>query len=111
MSSGWSCSVRRTLAPVPIVEAHDVVLTEVRARLNLDMVKRNHAGILDPVLHPDGNVGGLIFLQQENFLPASNARRPGDDYPVLRTMMVHLQRQGCTGFDLEALHLEALTIL
>ena len=41
----------------------------------------------------EGDISRLILRQQEFLLPARHARRAFDDDPVLRAVMVHLQRQ------------------
>ena len=79
-------------AAIAVLEAHDVVLAEIGAGLHLDDVQRNLAGILDAMLRAERNVGRLILLEQERLLAARDARRAGDDDPVLGAMMMQLQR-------------------
>src|SRR5256714_14191037 len=50
-------SALRALTPVAILEAHDVVFTEIRARLHLDDLERHRARVLDAMLHADRDVG------------------------------------------------------
>src|SRR5690606_37025320 len=45
---------------VPVLEAHDIVLAQVGARLYLDDVQRNLARVLDAVLGAQRDVRGLI---------------------------------------------------
>src|SRR6516164_11291365 len=96
----------RAFAPVDILETHDVVLAQVGAGLNLVDLERDHAGVLDAMLGPDGDVGRLVLLEQEHLLATGDARSPRHHHPVLGAMVVHLQRQSRTGLDLESLHLE-----
>src|SRR5579884_3365629 len=98
-------------SPVTILEPHDVVLAEVRARLHLDDVQRDLAGILDAVTDADRDVRRLILLEQEDLIAAGDACRAGDDDPVLRAMMMQLQGQRRARLDLQALHLEARAVL
>src|SRR5215469_16871268 len=97
----------RALASVTVLEAHDVVLAEIRARLHLDDLEHYGAGVLDTVLHADRDVGGLVLLEEELFLAARDARGARDHHPMLGAVVMHLQRQLRAGLDLEALHLEA----
>src|SRR5687768_8566564 len=98
-------------AAVAVLEAHDVVLAEIRAGLHLDDVQRDLAGILDAVLRAERNVGRLILLEQERLLAARDARSAGDYDPMLGAMMMHLQRHRGAGLDREALHLEAIAVV
>src|SRR5215467_3395372 len=97
----------RALAAVAVLEAHDVVLAEVRPRLYLDDLEHDGARILDAMLHADRDVSRLVLLEEEHLLAAGDARRACDDHPVLGPMMMHLQRELRTGLDLQALHLKA----
>src|SRR5215469_11312317 len=97
----------RTLAAVAILEAHDVVLAEIGARLHLDDLECNGARILDAVLHPDRDVSRLVLLEEKHLLAAGDTRRAGDDDPMLGAVVMQLERQLRTGLDLQALHLKA----
>src|ERR1700739_1679419 len=97
----------RALAAVAVLEAHDVVFAEVGPRLHLDDLEHDGAGILDAVLHADRDVGRLVLLEKKHLFAASNARGSGDHDPMLRAMMMQLQRELRAGLDLQALHLEA----
>ena len=74
-------------------------------------MQRDLPWVLDAVLDADRNVGGLVLLEQENLLAARDARRAGHHDPMLCTMMVHLQGQARARLDLEALDLEAGSVL
>src|SRR5215472_4448134 len=95
------------LPSVDILEAHDVILTEVGARLYFDDLERRGAGILDAVLDAQRDEGRLVLLEHEHLIPARDARRAGDHHPVLGAMAVQLQRERAAGLHLQALHLEA----
>src|SRR6185437_2622254 len=84
---------RRSLAAVVILQPHDVVFAQVGPRLHLDDMEWDLPGVLDPMLDPDGDIGRLIFLEQENLVPSRDARGPRDDDPMLRPVMMQLQRQ------------------
>src|SRR5579884_2703495 len=101
----------RSLAAIAVLEANDVVLTQVGAGLYLDDVHRDLAWILDAMAHTDRDVGRLVLLEQEDLVPAGDAGGPGHDDPVLGSVVMHLQRQGRPRLHLEALHLEARTVL
>src|ERR1700719_2634296 len=80
-------------AAVAVLEAHDVVFTQIRARLHLNDVQQDLAGILDAVFDAEWNVGRLILFEEKYLIATRDARGPGDDDPVLGAMMVQLQRQ------------------
>src|ERR1700730_15999689 len=91
---GLSCaepSAGRPLASVTVLEAHDVVLAEVRTRLHLDDFERHDARVLNAVLDAHRDVGRLVLFEKEDLLAASDARGAGHHYPVLGAVM--MQRQ------------------
>ena len=95
-------------ALVAVLEAHDVVLAEVAARLHLDELERQLARVLQPVLRPDRDVRRFVLRQEELVLAARDPRRAGDHDPVLGAVVVHLQRKRRARLDHDALHLETL---
>src|SRR6201993_4078353 len=95
------------LASVSVLEAHDVVLPEVGARLHLDDLEHDGARILDAVLHADRDIGRLVLLEEEHFLAPRDARRARHHDPMLGAVMMQLERELRAGLDLEALHLKA----
>src|SRR5471030_3204104 len=95
-------------ALVDVLEAHDVVLAQVAAGLHFDQVQRHLAGIFQPVVHADRDIGRLVFRQQLDALAAGDAGRAADHHPVLGAVVVHLQRQLAARIDGDALDLEAL---
>src|SRR3981189_747645 len=91
--SGAAPSAGRSLASVTVLEAHDVVFAQIRARLHLDDFQRHRARVLDAMLHADRDVGRLVLFQKEDLLAARDARGAGHHHPVLGAVMMHLQRQ------------------
>ncbi len=65
----------RPFATVAVFEADDVVFAEIRARLHFDHVQRNLPGVLDAMTNADGNVGGLVFFEQERLIATRDASR------------------------------------
>src|SRR5690625_4944786 len=59
----------------------------------------------------EGNKGGLAFSEQDFLIPAGNQRGAAHHYPVLRTVMVFLQRQPLAGLNADALDLKALAVV
>lgn len=57
---GWLALAPRPLAPVPIIETHDIVLTQIASRLNLDDLQGLGAQVFHPVLGANRNVGRLV---------------------------------------------------
>src|SRR5277367_1986824 len=97
------------LAPVLILQAHDVILPQVGPGLHFDHMHRYLAGVLDAVGHPDRDEGGLVLFQQEYFLATRDARRAGYDHPVFGPMVMHLQRLARARTDAQAVHHEPRT--
>src|SRR5688572_14163036 len=88
---------------VRILEADDIVLAEVGARLHFNQLERHLAGILEPVARAEWNVGRLVFGKQERFLAARDLGSAYHDDPVLGAMVMHLQRQAGARIDDDAL--------
>src|SRR5688572_568984 len=101
-----SGSVRAARAAVGVLDAHDVVLTEVAARLHLDDLQDLGAGVLDPVHCADRYVGRFVLAEVEDLVVARDAGAALDDDPVLGAMRVLLQGQLRARLDREALNLE-----
>src|SRR5438876_8710102 len=102
-----SGSASRSLASVAILEAHDIILAEIGARLHFDDLERHGTGVLDAVLHAHRDIGRLVLLEEKDFVSAGHARGAGDDHPVLGPVMMQLQGERGAGVDVETLHLEA----
>src|SRR5215467_14758691 len=92
----------RALAAVTVLEAHDVVLAEVRPRLHLDDLEHDGARILDAVLHADRDVGRLVLLEEKHLLTTGDARSSRDHHPMLGAVMMHLERELRARLDLQA---------
>ena len=80
------------MALVVVLEAHDVILAQVAAGLHFNQVKRRIADVFEAMLFPDGDVGGLVFVQQQGFLAASHLSLAGNHDPVFGAVLVFLQR-------------------
>lgn len=78
---------------IDIFEADNIVLTQVRTRLNLNQFKRDHARILQRVNLPYRNVGRLIFGHKIRFITTIGDARRATDNPVFCAMVVHLNRK------------------
>src|SRR3990172_7776299 len=89
--SGRSSLLARA-APIDVVEPDDIVLVEIGPRLNLDEKGRGLARIGEPMLLADGDVSRLVLAQHLDVLAARHLQRPGDDHPMLRPVVVALQR-------------------
>ena len=83
----------RHLTPVEIVfEPDDVVLTGILPDLDLDQLKRQDARVCKPVNRSCRNEGGLAVPDQEGLIPDRHLGASGDHHPVLRPVVVHLER-------------------
>ena len=60
-------SVRDSTAPVHVVEANDIVLTEIAADLNFDQLERDLSGIAKPVNVSHRNVDRFILVNDPDF--------------------------------------------
>ena len=82
-----------SLAPVLVLKAHDIILAQIPAGLDLDDVQGNLARVLDAMAHSDGNVGGLVLFQQKDLIATRDARGARHNDPVFGAVVMHLQRQ------------------
>src|SRR5690349_13939240 len=103
---GGAIGVR--LAPVAVFEALDVVLAEIAARLHLDDEERHLARVLEPVPGSDGDVGGLVLVQEQRVVAARDLGAARDHHPVLGALAMQLQRDRRAGLHHQAFHLIAL---
>lgn len=55
----------------------------------------------------EGNIGGLVFREQNDFVTICDFSGAFDNHPVLGTVVVFLQTRAGTRFDLDTLDLEA----
>src|SRR5258708_8381140 len=96
------------LATVAVVEAHDIVLAKIPPRLNLDQKERGLAWIFQSMLGANRDVGGFVFRNELYFIVSRHPRGARYHHPVLRPMVMHLQRERFARFDHDALDLKAL---
>lgn len=77
--------------PIGILQANCVILAQIATGLHLDYFQFGFSGLAQAVDLANGNVGGLVFRQQERFGAAGDLGCAFDDYPVFCAVMVHLQ--------------------
>ena len=102
---------RKKLATTILVfNTNNVVLAEVRPRLDLQHFQRNAARVFQAVLGANRNKSGLVLGQQE--LLAVNRHLPGtgEDHPVLGAVVMHLHREGASRFHRDAVDVEARSL-
>ena len=98
----------RRLGPaIGIIKADDVILTQVRARLNFDDLQRLIPPIAESMLVPWRDVGGFVFFQRKITLTMGDLRLAFHHHPVLGTMLVHLQTEARAWVHHDAFDLEA----
>lgn len=80
-----------------ILDADDVVFAKIGAGLDFDQLKRDLPLIGKPVRLANRDIDGLVFRQQPGFV--ANRYRCGalDDDPVLRAVIVFLERDAVAG--------------
>ena len=76
------------LTTVYILEANDIVLTQISTRLHFNDVQRNLAGVIDAMFRAQWNVGRLIFFEQKYLIVTGNLRGARHHNPVLGAMMM-----------------------
>src|SRR4051812_29902628 len=76
---------------VDVLDADDVVFAEITARLHLDDLDIDLAGILEPVDGADRNVDGFVLVQCLDRSGDRDRGRAGHDDPMFRSVMVLLQ--------------------
>src|SRR3546814_3663116 len=96
----------RLRSPVNILEAHDVVLAQVIARLHFDQFEWAIADVFQTMLHPDRDVRGLVGTQHQQVLATGDAGAAIDHHPMLGAVMMQLQAERSTGLDADALDLK-----
>ena len=77
--------------PVHVLEAHDVVLAQISARLHFDDFQRQRARVFQAMLHADGNLSRLILGEQKSLSAARHLGRAAHHYPMLGAVVMHLQ--------------------
>src|SRR3954471_298500 len=91
-----------------VFKAHDVVLAQVAAGLDFDQIERLASRVLQAVLRAEWDEGRFVLAHIEHLLATSHPRGPRDHDPMLRAMLVHLQRKALPRLHHDALHLEAV---
>jgi len=85
-------------APIIILDAHDVVLAEITAGLNLDQFQQNLAGIFQPVDRADRDMDRFVLVHGLDEFIDRYARRAAHDDPVLGTVMMLCSESRFPGF-------------
>ena len=86
-------------AAIIVLDADDVVFAQIAAGLNLDQVKRYLAWIFQPVNGADRDIDRFVLVHGLDRLIHRHARGALHDDPVLRAVMMLLQRQPPAGLD------------
>jgi hypothetical protein len=80
-------------------------------RLDFDYFEGDRAWVCQAMSFAKGDVGGLIFGEQQFFVAAGDFGLTANDHPVLGTVVVLLQAEAGTRLDLDTLDLEAPTFV
>ena len=76
---------------IKVLEADNVVLAQVGTALDLDHLDGDFAGVREPVLTAQGDVGALVLAHQLLDSVLLDDGGALDHDPVLRPVVVHLQ--------------------
>ncbi len=90
--------------------ADDVILAEVAPGSDLDQFQRDFTGVFQTVANPQGDVDGLVLLEQKLLLAAGHTGRAAHHHPVLGAVAVLLHDDLSAGIDDDAFGLEALPL-
>ena len=101
----------RPLSSVAIIKADDIVLAEVAPRLDLDDLQRFGADVFHAVLGAERDVGRLVGLKVKHLITTGDAGAPGNHDPMLRTVVVQLQRDRGTRLHDDPFDLISRTLL
>src|SRR5277367_5226867 len=93
---------------IVVLDAHDVVLAQIAAGLNLDQLELDFSRIFKAMLGTDRNLDRLVLVDDFNLVADRHPRRAADHDPMLGAMMMGLQRQPAALLDYDALDLEAV---
>src|ERR1700744_2362604 len=85
--------VSAAVATVVIVETNDVVFAEITATLNLYHLKWDEPDVFEPMFNSERHIGRLVLRKQKRLVAMSHACSTVDYDPVLRTMIMKLERQ------------------
>jgi hypothetical protein len=72
-----------------VLDANDIVLSEIAPRLNRDQLQINFSRIFEPVMSSYGDINGFVFMDDLCFLPDGDASRAAYHDPMLSAMVVH----------------------
>jgi len=106
-----ACVFVRLGAPIRIFQADNVVFLEVGATLHLDQFQRELAGIAEAMGCAWRNESLLVLLQEKHFVPECDFRGPLHNHPVLRAMIVLLERDLLAGINDDALDAETIALV
>src|SRR3954451_19651595 len=99
---------RLTRTAILVVEPDDVVFAQIGAGLHLDDLKRNATRVLETMRYTVWDIRRLVFAKQEFFFSACDERGAAHHDPVLRAVMMHLQRQAGARHYHDAFNLKAV---
>src|SRR6266545_1389436 len=100
-----------SLPPIAVFKPHDVVLAQVAPRLDFYEEKRDLPHVFESMLGLDRDMGGLVFGQKLYLVASCHPRGARHHHPVLRPVVMHLQRERFARFDHDALDLKALACI
>ena len=105
------CRIARPVSgtAVTVFQANNIVFTEVLPALYFDHDQVDQAGVFYPMAMTCRNECGFIGVDQKHFVAIGDLCHAVDDNPVLTSVMMHLQRQGGSGLDFNALDFEPVT--
>jgi len=101
--------LRRTA--VSIFKPHDVVFTQITTRLHFDNFQWNFSRVSEAVGLTQWNIGALVFRKDHDLVTIGNLSGTTYNNPMLRAVVVHLQRQRGSRFNCNALDLMTLTYI
>ena len=101
----------RSRALIIILDADDVILAEIAAGLDLDQFQQDLAGIFQPVHRADRDIDRLVLVHGLDQLVDGHPRRAAHHDPVLRAMVMFLQREPPARLDHDTLDLMAVAVV
>ena len=100
-----------SISPVNIFVPFDVVFAEITTGLDFDQIKRNFAGIDQAVNTQRRQIDGFVFMKNEGGVVLGHFGNPVDHDPVLRPVMMPLQREERACVDGNPLDLETVAVM
>ena len=98
-------------SPVLIIEAHNIILAQVIARLHLNNLQINLALVLQFVLYAGGYISRFVGRHTKSFFSPGDGSCSPYHHPVLRTMTMQLQRNTRARLDNQSLDLKAAAFI